>query len=254
MTTQPTSPPALALAGVHRRFRDGPDEIVALHDVTCTVHHSEMVALTGPSGSGKSTLLHLAAGMDRPDGGTVTVEGTDLATLDATGLAALRRHHVGVVFQRLNLVTTLTAEENVALPLELDGVSAGEATTAARQALRRVGLTPPFDRYPDALSGGQQQRVAIARSLVGQRRLLLADEPTGALDTASSEAVFGLLADLAADDGCAVVVVTHEPRLAAHAERILRLRDGVLTEQGGGAARAVSSAETDAPHGTEVRS
>jgi putative ABC transport system ATP-binding protein len=159
------------------------------------------------------------------------VRGVDLDDLDATALAAMRRRHVGYVFQRLNLVPTLTAVENVMLPLELDGARRRAARAEAVEALAQVGIADPLDRYPDDLSGGQQQRVAIARAIVGDRGLLLADEPTGALDSVTADKVIELLASLVSEQGCALVLVTHEPRFASWADRIVRVRDGHLTEE-----------------------
>jgi putative ABC transport system ATP-binding protein len=223
--------PALELIDVVKRYGSGPTEVRALTDVSLTVEPGEVVALMGPSGSGKSTLLHLAGGLERPTAGRVIVDGTDIDTLDARGLAALRRQSVGFVFQRLNLVPTLTAVENVMLPLELDGLSAREARQQAKEALTRVEVDGPLDRYPDDLSGGQQQRVAIARAIVGERSLILADEPTGALDSVTADLVVELLAQLAAERRCAVALVTHEARFASWADRIIRLRDGRMIDE-----------------------
>ena len=223
--------PALELRDVVKRYGSGPTEVRALTEVDLTVAAGEFVAVMGPSGSGKSTLLHLAGGLERPTAGRVLVGGEDLDTMDAAALARLRRRDVGYVFQRLNLVATLTAVENVMLPLELDGTSTRDARRQAGEALRSVGIDGPLDRYPDDLSGGQQQRVAIARGIVGSRRLLLADEPTGSLDTVTADAVIELLASLVSDRGAALVLVTHEPRFASWADRIVRVRDGQLTEE-----------------------
>jgi putative ABC transport system ATP-binding protein len=231
MTTVPDAPlSALELVDVVKRYGAGPTEVRALSNVSLSVERGEFVAVMGPSGSGKSTLLHLGGGLERPSAGRVIVNGTDLDALDAVGLAALRRQTVGYVFQRLNLVPTLTAVENVMLPLELDGVSTRDARREATEALRRVAIDGPLDRYPDDLSGGQQQRVAIARAIVGDRTLLLADEPTGALDSVTADAVIELLATIVTERNAALVLVTHEPRFATGADRIVRVRDGVLTE------------------------
>lgn len=219
----------LALSGIRRVHGRGPAAVTALADVSLDVGAGEFVAVMGPSGSGKSTLLHLAGGLDTPTSGTVTVEGQDLGALGAAGRAALRRRHVGYVFQDFNLIPTLTAVENVALPRELDGARGGRARIEALAALREIDLAHVADRFPDALSGGQQQRVAIARALIGDRRLLLADEPTGALDSATGEAVMTLLRSRA-DAGAAVVLVTHEARHAAWADRVVFLRDGHLVD------------------------
>jgi putative ABC transport system ATP-binding protein len=217
--------PILELDDVGRIHGEGSTEVVALAGVHLTVAEGELVAITGRSGVGKSTLLNLAGGLDAPTSGTVRVDGTDLATLSTRELAALRRRRIGVVFQQGNLLPTLTAAENVALPLELDGVSPREARRAARDALLQVAHQRLLDRYPDQLSGGEQQRVAIARGLVGRRGLLLADEPTGGLDEVTGEAVLALL-KRRCDDGASVLLVTHDPAQAAWADRVVRLRDG----------------------------
>jgi putative ABC transport system ATP-binding protein len=223
--------PILELTDVVKRYGAGTTEVRALTNVSLAVEPGELVALMGPSGSGKSTLLHLAGGLERPTAGRVVVAGRDLDAEDAAGLAALRRRTVGYVFQRLNLVPTLTAVENVTLPLEMDGVAPKKARAEAVDTLRSVGVDGPLDRYPDDLSGGQQQRVAVARAVVGDRRLILADEPTGSLDSVTADLVIELLANLVTDRGCSVVLVTHEPRFASWADRIVRVRDGLLTEE-----------------------
>jgi putative ABC transport system ATP-binding protein len=193
----------------------------------------------GPSGSGKSTLLNLAGGLDAPTSGAVLVEGTDLAGLSRHALAAVRRRSAGYVFQDLNLIPALTAAENAALPRELDGVKARTARREAIHALEDVGMDELADRFPDELSGGQQQRVAIARALVGPRRLVLADEPTGALDSTTGEMVLRLLR-ARCDAGASAVLVTHEARHAAWADRVVFLRDGTLVDETG-AAKPVES-------------
>nr|WP_055505174.1 ABC transporter ATP-binding protein [Nonomuraea pusilla] len=199
----------------------------ALRGVSLDVSKGELVAVMGPSGSGKSTLLNIAGGLDRPTSGTVTVGGADLAGVK--DLAALRRTKVGYVFQDLNLIPSLTAAENVMLPRELDGVRTGRAREEALAALASVGADQAADRFPDELSGGQRQRVAIARALVGERSLLLADEPTGALDTVTGDEILRVLR-ARCDDGAAVLLVTHEPRYAAWADRVVYLRDGLVAE------------------------
>ncbi len=211
---------------VVKSFGSGPNEVRALTTVSFSVAPGEMVAVRGPSGCGKSTLLHLAGGLEDPSAGRVLVGGRDLATLDANARAELRRRDVGYVFQRLNLVAGLTAMENVMLPLELDGTATRTAREQAREALASVGLDTHLDRYPDDFSGGQQQRIAIARAIVGARSLLLADEPTGALDSRTGEAVIELLAGLPRERGTSVILVTHEPRYAAYADRVMSMRDG----------------------------
>ncbi|MFC4060750.1 ABC transporter ATP-binding protein [Planomonospora corallina] len=220
--------PVVRLADVSRVHGDGPQAVHALRGVSLEVAAGELVAVMGPSGSGKSTLLNVAGGLDAPTSGTVTVEGVPLAGLAAKELAALRRRHVGYVFQDLNLIPSLTAAENVMLPRELDGVRTGQARREALEILAEVGIAEP-GRFPDELSGGQRQRVAIARALVGERRLILADEPTGALDTPTGDEVLGLLR-ARCDAGAAVLLVTHEPRYAAWADRVVFLRDGEIAD------------------------
>ncbi|MEU5904914.1 ABC transporter ATP-binding protein [Micromonospora sp. NPDC047467] len=219
----------LELRAVHRTHGSGPAAVHALRGVSMVVRPGELVAVMGPSGSGKSTLLALAGGLDRPTRGDVRVEGQQLGALDPRGLAQLRRRRIGYIFQQLNLLGSLSALENVALPLELDGVGGRKARTAALAALAEVGLPALADRFPDQLSGGQQQRVAIARALVGERRLVLADEPTGALDSQTGEAVLHLLRRRV-DAGAAGILVTHEARHAGWADRVVFLRDGVLVD------------------------
>ena len=220
----------LQLSAVSRVHGSGDAAVHALREVDLTVAAGELVAVMGPSGSGKSTLLNVAGGLDRVDSGTVAVEGVALTSLDATGLAGLRRRSVGYVFQDLNLIPSLTAAENVALPRELDGIATRTAHTEAVAALDEVDLAHLAGSYPDQLSGGQRQRVAIARALIGPRRLVLADEPTGALDSVTGEAILKLLR-AHCDAGAAAVVVTHDSRLAGWADRIVTLRDGLLRSQ-----------------------
>jgi putative ABC transport system ATP-binding protein len=220
----------LELAKVSKTFGDGATAVAALRDVDLTVAAGEFVAVMGPSGSGKSSLLALAGGLDRPTSGGVFVESTPLAGLGLNELARLRRRAVGYVFQDFNLVPTLTAAENVALPLELDGTAWKKARRQALDALRQVGIPELADRFMDQMSGGQQQRVAIARAVVGQRRLILADEPTGALDSTTGQGVMEVLR-ARADAGAAVMLVTHEARHAAWADRVVFLRDGRVVDQ-----------------------
>ncbi|MFG3702303.1 ABC transporter ATP-binding protein [Micromonospora sp. NPDC047620] len=219
----------LCFTGVSRVYPAGEGVVRALDGVSFEVSRGELVAVMGPSGSGKSTLLALAGGLDAPTSGSVQVEGVELGGLDATALARLRRDRIGYVFQDYNLVTDLTAAENVALPRELAGIGAGTARREAVAALAEVGLSDVADRFPDQLSGGQQQRIAIARALVGQRQLVLADEPTGALDSRTSLAVLEVLR-ARIDAGAAGVLVTHEPRYAGWADRTTFLRDGRLVD------------------------
>lgn len=222
--------PLLQLADVVKSYGAGPTEVRALTDVSFSVAPGEFVAVRGPSGCGKSTLLHLAGGLEDPSAGRVLVDGRDLQGMTPAERAALRRREVGYVFQRLNLVPGLTAMENVMLPLELDGVPGREARQRATEALAAVGLDHHLDRYPDDFSGGQQQRIAIARAVVGPRRMLLADEPTGSLDTRTGDLVIELLASLPSSRGTAVVLVTHEPRYAAWADRVVSMRDGRIVD------------------------
>ncbi|MFE2865239.1 MULTISPECIES: ABC transporter ATP-binding protein [unclassified Embleya] len=234
-----TVEPILELRSVGRVHGRGDVRVEALAGVDLAVVPGEMLAVMGPSGSGKSTLLMLAGGLDRPTDGEVLVEGRPLGGLNRRRMAALRRRSIGYVFQDLNLVPALTAAENVALPLELDGMSIRRARQAAHEALTEVGLQHFGERFPDDMSGGQQQRVAIARALVGERRLVLADEPTGALDSTTGEAVLRVLR-ARCESGAAVVLVTHEARHAAWADRIVFLRDGRLVDDTGPSADAES--------------
>ncbi|GAA3419153.1 ABC transporter ATP-binding protein [Streptosporangium vulgare] len=217
----------LRLAEVARVHGEGATAVHALRGVSLEVGAGELVAVMGPSGSGKSTLLNLAGGLDRPTSGTVHLGEQDLSTV--RDLASLRRRGVGYVFQDLNLITSLTAAENVMLPRELDGVRSRLARQEAMTVLTQIDAAHLADRFPDELSGGQRQRVAIARALVGERRLLLADEPTGALDTRAGDEILQTLR-ARCDAGAAVLLVTHEPRYAAWADRVVFLRDGMITD------------------------
>ena len=222
------------LDGAARRFGSGHTEVTALHPTSLAVEAGELLAVMGPSGSGKTTLLSLVGGLDRPTEGRVVVAGQDVGSLKARDLAILRRRTVGYVFQDLNLLAGLTARENVAIPLELDGRPIGEARAAADAALDSVGLANLADRFPDDLSGGEQQRVAIARALVGGRQILLADEPTGALDSITGESVMRLLR-AHCDGGGTAILVTHDAAHAAWADRVVFLRDGRMVDEARGA-------------------
>ncbi|MGW2653887.1 ABC transporter ATP-binding protein [Streptomyces sp. NPDC001478] len=226
----PVDAPVLELRGLTRTHGTGMATVHALRGIDLAVHPGELVAVMGPSGSGKSTLLTLAGGLDTATAGQVVIEGQDISALGRRGMAALRRRSVGYVFQDYNLIPALTAAENIALPRELDGVSVRKARKEARAALEEMRLLDVADRFPDEMSGGQQQRVAIARALVGDRRLVLADEPTGALDSETGETVLALLRNRC-DQGAAGVMVTHEPRYAAWADRVVFLRDGSIIDQ-----------------------
>lgn len=217
----------LELQNVAKAFGEGTAAVAALAHVSLSVSAGEMVAVMGPSGSGKSTLLTIAGGLEEPDQGEVLVGGESLSGMSRNGRARLRRRVIGYVFQDYNLLAGLTAAENVSLPLELDGVPARTARAAGIAALERLDLADRAGHYPDQLSGGERQRVAIARAVVGERRLLLADEPSGALDSANSEAVMDLIG-AAGDRGVAAVVVTHDTHLAERASRIVSIRDGRL--------------------------
>jgi putative ABC transport system ATP-binding protein len=220
----------LELRGVSKTYLDGSDEVHALREVDLTVEAGKMVAVMGPSGSGKSTLLTIAGALETPTAGVVLVAGQPLSEMSRDDRARLRRRAIGYVFQDFNLLPGLTAAENVALPLELDGLSAGRARVAGLRALEGLGLADRASRFPDQLSGGERQRVAIARAVVGDRRLLLADEPSGALDSANGEAVMRLILT-ACKRGVAAVVVTHDAQLASWADRVVFLRDGRVVDR-----------------------
>jgi putative ABC transport system ATP-binding protein len=223
----------LGIYEVTKSFGSGALATQALKGVTLEVDAGELVAVMGPSGSGKTTLLQVAGGLELPDAGLVEVEGVDISELKLAGRATVRRQHVGYIFQNLNLISSLTAVENVALPLELDGTPTREAKKAALVALADVELAGAADKFPSELSGGQQQRVAIARAVVGPRRIILADEPTGALDSVTGENVLKLLR-ARVDAGAAGILVTHEARYAAWADRTVFLRDGLIVDDTGG--------------------
>jgi putative ABC transport system ATP-binding protein len=224
----------LELRQVSKVYGRGAAEVHALREVSLEVDAGMMVAVMGPSGSGKSTLLTIAGSLEEPTSGQVLVAGQDLATMSRNDKARLRRQSIGYVFQDFNLLPGLTAAENVALPLELDGVGARKAREAGLRALDGLGLAGRASNYPDQLSGGERQRVAIARAVVGHRQLLLADEPSGALDSANGEAVMRMI-HAACQRGVAAVVVTHDAQLASWADRVVFIRDGHVVDQ---AARA----------------
>ena len=223
-----TSP--LELRHVSKVYGSGPTEVHALREVDLSVDGGELVAVMGPSGSGKSTLLTIAGSLEEPTSGEVLVGGSELSSMSRNDRARLRRRLIGYVFQDFNLLAGLTAVENAALPLELDGVGGRAARATGLAALEALGLADRAARYPDELSGGERQRVAIARAVVGDRHLLLADEPTGALDSVNGEAVMRLLR-AACKRGVAGVVVTHDAQLASWADRVVFLRDGRVVDQ-----------------------
>ena len=221
---------ALELRQVSKIYGSGPTEVRALRDVDLSVERGELVAIMGPSGSGKSTLLTIAGSLEEPTSGQVLVDGVDLASVSRSDQAQMRRRSIGYVFQDFNLLPGLTAVENVTLPLELDGIRAKAARETGLEAMEELDVADLADRYPDELSGGERQRAAIARAIVGERGLLLADEPTGALDSVNGEAVMRLLR-AATKRGVAGVVVTHEAQLASWADRVVFLRDGQVVDQ-----------------------
>ena len=220
----------LELRDISKVYGDGAAEVHALRRIDLSVEAGSLVAVMGASGSGKSTLLTIAGSLEDPTSGEVHVGGRPLSSLSRNGKARLRRQSVGYVFQDYNLLAGLSAVENVSLPLELDGVAARKAQAAALQSLGDFGLADRASHYPDMLSGGERQRVAIARAVVGKRQLLLADEPSGALDSTSAESVMRLILS-ACHRGMAAVVVTHDAQLASWADRVVFLRDGRVVDQ-----------------------
>jgi putative ABC transport system ATP-binding protein len=220
----------LELREVTKVYGQGASQVEALRGVDLSVAARSMVAVMGPSGSGKSTLLTIAGSLEDPSSGAVLINGQPVAKMSRNAKARLRRRQVGYVFQDFNLLPGLTAAENVSLPLELDGIGARKAREAALTALEGLGLKDRAQAFPDQLSGGERQRVAIARAVVGERRLLLADEPSGALDSANAEGVMRLIHD-ACKRGVAAVVVTHDAQLASWADRVVFIRDGMVVDQ-----------------------
>jgi putative ABC transport system ATP-binding protein len=220
----------LELRRVSKSYGDGAAEVHAIQDVDLFVDRGSLVAVMGPSGSGKSTLLTIAGSLEEPTSGEVAIDGASLRVMSRNDKARLRRRTIGYVFQEFNLLAGLTAVENVALPLELDGVAGKKAQAVGMAALEELGLVDRATHYPDELSGGERQRVAIARAVVGERRLLLADEPSGALDSTNGEAVMRMIL-AACKQGIAAVVVTHDAQLASWADRVVFLRDGRVVDQ-----------------------
>lgn len=220
----------ISAAGLKRTFGQGESSVQALGGVSLDVSSGELVAIMGASGSGKSTLLAALGGLDLVDEGEVFIEGRSLGELKAKEASRLRRQSLGFIFQDLNLVSSLTIEENVALPLELDGIRQRELKLLVAKALDEMGIAPISKRYPDQVSGGQRQRAAVARCFIGERKILLADEPTGALDSRSSEEVIRQIRSKV-DQGLAGVIVTHDAKIAGWADRILTMRDGVIVDE-----------------------
>jgi putative ABC transport system ATP-binding protein len=217
--------------GLTRIYGDDSHRVYALNDVTFSVNEGEFVAIMGPSGSGKSTLLYLLGGLERPTSGKVWLKGDDLSTLDDDALSRIRRTEIGFVFQFFNLIPVLTAAENIAMPLILDGVPRAQALHRAEEALDKVGLAGRSTHRPAELSGGEQQRVALARALVADPALILGDEPTGNLDSHSGDEVVQLLRHVVDAFGRTIVIVTHDPRIAAYADRIVFLKDGQIVDE-----------------------
>lgn len=220
----------LELRHVSKSYGEGATEVDAISDIDLTVERGSLVAIMGPSGSGKSTLLTIAGSLEEPTSGEVMIDGARLAGMSRNDKARLRRRSVGYVFQDFNLLAGLTAVENVSLPLELDGVSMKKARSQGMAALEGLGLGDRAENFPDQLSGGERQRVAIARAVVGERSLLLADEPSGALDSVNGESVMRMILS-ACHGGVAAVVVTHDAKLASWADRVVFLRDGKAVDE-----------------------
>lgn len=230
MSTAATMAPPLRVEGLTKRFRQGNTTVEALKGISLTIDRGQFVAVMGASGSGKSTLLHVIAGLTRPDEGSVVVDGQDLSAMSDYRLTLFRRRHIGLVFQAFNLIPTLSAQDNVLLPVLADGTD-GSIQERLDALFARLGLAERRRHRPDALSGGEQQRVAIARAIIGDPSIILADEPTGSLDSVAGQGICRLLQELCKEQGRTIVVVTHEPAVAVWAERIVVLKDGcVLTE------------------------
>jgi len=220
----------VSVEGVTKRFRQGTSTVEAIRNISLTVAGGEFVAIMGASGSGKSTLLHVMAGLTWPNSGKITIDGTELSSMSDSQLTRFRRRKIGLIFQAFNLIPSLTAEDNITLPLLADGQSAG-LESRLQPLLDRLGIAHRRKHRPDALSGGEQQRVAIARALITDPAVVLADEPTGSLDSVSGQNICQLLQELCAEQHRTIVVVTHEPAVARWARRVVVMKDGsVLTE------------------------
>jgi putative ABC transport system ATP-binding protein len=220
----------IRLINVHKLYRQGRSEITALDGVSLDIRKGEFAVIMGPSGSGKSTLLHLIGGLDRPNMGEVLVDGRIISQMPDDEVTLFRRSQIGFIFQFFNLLPTLTAMENVMLPLILDGQSGAQANPRAGMLLERVGLLARRDHLPEELSGGEIQRLAIARALAFHPPILLADEPTGNLDSKSGEAILQLIRHFNREEGCTVVMVTHDREAAGYGDRIINLKDGMVEE------------------------
>jgi putative ABC transport system ATP-binding protein len=229
MAEEPMAP--LVVDNVSKHFRQGDRDVEALAGVSLSIERGRFLAIMGASGSGKSTLLHLMAGLTKADGGRVVVSDQNLGEMNDRQLTLFRRRNIGLVFQAFNLIPTLSAEENVMLPLMLEGKNGQVAATRVNSLIEQLGLSTRRTHRPDALSGGEQQRVAIGRALVSDPAVILADEPTGNLDSASSKSVCELLRDLCRRDGRTIVMVTHEPTVAAYAQEVAVLKDGKLVDR-----------------------
>lgn len=221
----------VALQNITKSFLQGDRRVIALDDISLELHQGQFLAIMGASGSGKSTLLHLMAGLAQPDSGTILVDGTDITEMSDRKLTLFRRRHIGLVFQSFNLIPTLSAEQNIALPLLLDRHDKKQTQDKVDRLLDILGIAKRRHHRPDALSGGEQQRVAIGRALVTDAAVLLADEPTGNLDSHNSHSVCELLRELCTSHGRSIVMVTHEPSVACYAQRVAIIRDGHLVDQ-----------------------
>lgn len=223
--------PPLVLENVTKRFRQGERVVEALSGISLAVEQGNFLAIMGASGSGKSTLLHLMAGLTKADSGVVRIDGNDLSQLNDRALTLFRRHRIGLVFQAFNLIPTLSAEQNICLPLMLDGQNGSATSDKVNELLNQLGLRERAHHRPDALSGGEQQRVAIGRSLITNPTVILADEPTGNLDSANSRSVCELLNKLSTEQNRTIVMVTHEPAVAAWAKEVIVIKDGSLRQR-----------------------
>lgn len=223
--------PLLDLKGITKEYKLGKTIVRALRGLDLNIEEGEIIAIMGPSGSGKSTLMHILGALDTPTGGTAILDGQDLQQLKERQLVTLRGKKVGFVFQTFNLIQTLSAQQNVELPMIFQGIRKGERARRAKELLSKVGLADRVRHRPNELSGGERQRVAMARALANDPEIILADEPTGNLDTESGAPILALLKKLSTDDGRTVIIVTHDPDATAIADRIVRLRDGCVVEE-----------------------